>query len=96
MSTPEPYQVTRVDALNDGDDDCMSADAVFTLVMAACLIVDAALVRLVIEICDRFMLPLFPFVVAGLFAAIVVPFSIGSSLRGIAAQLHVCPGSIRK
>jgi uncharacterized membrane protein len=95
MSTPEQSQVTRVGALND-DDGCISADAVFTLVIAACLIVDAGLVRLLIEICDRFMLPLFPFVIAGLFAAMVVPLSIGPNLRAAAAHLHDCPGTIPK
>jgi len=93
MSTPEQHYVARVGTLNEGDGSCMSADGAFSLIMAACLIVDAALVRLVIAICDRFMLPLFPFVIAGLFAVIVVPFSIGSRLRAITAQLHEFPPS---
>ena len=95
MSTREQSQATRVGTLDDGDAGCMSADAVFTLVIAAGLIVDAALVRLLISICDHFMLPLFPLVVAGLFAAIVVPLSVGPGLRAVAAQLHHDPGSVR-
>jgi hypothetical protein len=96
MSMPEQSQMTRIGTLNDDEAGCISADAIFTLVIAACLIVDAGLVRLLIEICDRFTLPLFPFVIAGLFAVIVVPFSVGPSLRAAAAQLNDCPGTIRK
>jgi len=95
MSTPEQSQVRRVETLADGDAGCTGADAVFALVVAACLIVDAGLARLLIEICDRFMLPLFPFVIAALIAAIVVPLSVASTLRAAAAQLHDCPGTIR-
>jgi predicted RND superfamily exporter protein len=96
VSTHEQSQVTGVGALNADAAGCISADAVFTLVMAACLIVDACLVRLLVEICDRFVLPLLPFVIAGLFAVIVVAFSIGPRLRAVAAQLRDYPGSIRK
>ena len=95
MSTPEQSQVTRARTLSDGDAGCISADAVFALVIAACLIVDAGLARLLIEMCDRFVLPLFPFVIAALIAAIVVALSVGSTLRAAAAQLHDCPGTIR-
>ena len=87
--------MTRVGARNNDDASCMSADLVFTLVVAACLIVDAALVRLLIEICNRFMLPLFPFAVAGLVAVIVVPLSIGPCLRAVATPSHDWPRSIR-
>ncbi len=97
MSALGQDQVVRVGDLNDaGDDGDVSADAVFALVIAACLIVDAALVGLVVEICDRFMLPRFPFVIAGLLAAVVVPFSVATTLRGRATQLHEHRPSIRR
>ena len=86
MRTPEESQVTRADGFDGCDADAMSVDAIFTLVMAACLIVDAALIRLLVAICDHFMLPLLPFVIAGLIAAIAVPFSVGPTLRSAAAQ----------
>ena len=95
MRTPEQSQVTRARTLSDGDAGCISADAVFGLVIAVCLIVDVGLARLLIEICDRFTLPLFPFVAAALIAAIVVPLSVASTLRAAAAQLHDCREPIR-
>ena len=63
----------------------MSPDTLFTIVMAACLCVDAGLVMMLIRICDYLHIPWVPVIVVAAFGVVLLAMRVGSTL-GAAAR----------
>jgi hypothetical protein len=70
----------------DTEAGSLSPDTLFTIVMAACLSVDAGLVMLLIRICDYLHVPWVPVIVVAAFGAVLLALSVGSTLRGSAQR----------
>ena len=62
----------------------MSPDMFFTIVMAACLFVDAVLVSVLIRICNSFGVPWVPVIVVAAFGMILLALRVGATLRAAA------------
>jgi hypothetical protein len=63
------------------DAGSMSPDAFFTIVMAACLCVDAGLVMILVRICDYLHIPWVPVIVVAAFGVVLLALRVGSALR---------------
>jgi hypothetical protein len=59
----------------------MSPDAFFTIVMAACLCVDAGLVMMLVRICDYLHIPWVPVIVVAAFGVVLLALRVGATLR---------------
>ena len=81
LQQSEPLFMPRPAGIPAGS---MSPDMFFTIVMAACLFVDAGLVSILIRICNSFGVPWVPVIVVAAFGMILLALRVGVTLRAAA------------
>jgi hypothetical protein len=81
LQQSEPLFISQPAGIPAGS---MSPDMCFTIVMAACLFVDAGLVSILIRICNSFGVPWVPVIVVATFGTILLALRVGATLRAAA------------
>ena len=84
LQQSEPLFMPRPAGIPAGS---MSPDRIFTLVMAACLFVDAGLVSVLIKICNALGVPWVPVIVVAAFGIVLLALRVGSTLRAAAQDV---------
>jgi len=88
VSMPNRSETLFVPRSADIEAGSMSPDTFFTIIMAACLCVDAGLVMILIRICDYLHVPWVPVIVVAAFGIVLLALRVGSTLRAAASGVN--------